>query len=56
MSSLASKLESYIAHRLPRAEDVRVQDFERIFGGASFDDDDRLRIACFIEASSKVDA
>ncbi len=35
MSSLDSRLAEYIAHRLPGADDVRVEGLDRIFGGAS---------------------
>ncbi len=35
VSSLDSRLARYAAHRLPDAEDVRVEALERIFGGAS---------------------
>jgi aminoglycoside phosphotransferase (APT) family kinase protein len=35
MSVLESQLTTYIAHRLPTAEDVQVSGLDRIFGGAS---------------------
>ena len=33
--SLEDRLAAYLSERLPSAEDVRVVDLERIFGGAS---------------------
>jgi aminoglycoside phosphotransferase (APT) family kinase protein len=35
MASLESRLADYISHKLPRAEEVRVEELDRIFGGAS---------------------
>ncbi len=35
MSSLGDRLAAYVARRLPEAEDVRVEQLDRIFGGAS---------------------
>jgi len=35
MTTLASQLAAYIAHRMPEARDVEIRDLERIFGGAS---------------------
>jgi aminoglycoside phosphotransferase (APT) family kinase protein len=35
MASLEERLAAYLAHRLPKAEGVRVESLDRIFGGAS---------------------